>query len=349
MDGSLNCPEALGRIKMLLGGASGGEIPRRAVLCRDGRIAERVSHPDRPEIVALSTMCDILRKAYGLQTHSRDPATLFRECLDFNTPSAWQALYMDIRTGDVDEKDIRSFFEDNSRDASGMITALLASRDSAHAIGILCAIAAAVPEVPDAARQAIADALATNLAECVDSFARHGRSLPSKYRDSLMTSLGKLLSLSGISSDVTTIILDDALENSPGKADLLMRAMIHAPLERCRDIRPEVVGKIVQRAMAAPPAKRYSPLVLLTRIFRDDPDALVGLEIAVGELAAASLEDLSKFGTSLDARAVLASAMLARRVLAHDHQPNVLERLALPLAVTLEQCAAALVRAASGN
>ena len=335
---------------MLLGGASGGEIPRRAVLCRDGRVAERASYPDRPEVVALSAMCDVVRKAYGLSTHSRDPAVLFRECVDMNTPSAWQALYTDIRTGDVDGKDIRSFFEDNTRDATGIITALLASRDSAHAIAILCVIAAAVPHVSDGARHAIADALAKNLTECIESFTRHGRSLPAKYRDSLMTALGKLLTLSGVSSDVMTTILADALETSHNRADTLMRAMIHAPIERCRDTRPDIVEKIVQRAKALPPAKRYAPLVLLTRIFRDDPDALQGLEAPVGELAAASLEDVSKYGTSLDARAALASAMLARRVLAHGHlPPGLSESIALPLATTLEQCAAALVRAVSAS
>jgi hypothetical protein len=342
--------DTLDRLKTLLGGASGGEIPRRAVICRDGRIAERASYPDLPEVVAVSAMCDIVRKSYGLPTHPRDPAILFRECIDSNHPSAWQALYMDIRTGDIQGTDVRGFFQDNTRDAVGLITALVTSRDSAHTLGVLCAIAATVPEVSDDTRYAIAGAFSMNLSVCVDSFARHGRSLPSKYRDSLMTALGKLLSLAGVSSNTTITLLRDALQESPGKADLLMRAMIHAPLEGSRTICPDIVEKIIRRTEVAPLAKRYPPLVLLTRIFRDDPEALQEFEASVGDIVAKTLAELSKVGTSLDARAALACAMLARRVLARDPPGGLSEKLAAPLAATLEQCTAALVRlAASGS
>jgi hypothetical protein len=334
--------ETLERLRIIFGsGSRTNDIPRRAVLCHDGRIANKIDYPDLPEVGTLSSCCEILKRGSGIATYPREPFALLRECIDFNAPGAWQALYTDIRTGDVTAGDLKVFFDGNAVDAARLIADVLAARDVPHILGILCTIAATVPELSHQTRECIANALAQHIRPTIDVFARHGRALPSKYRDSLMTALGKLITVARVPVVTVAEILVNSIQTMPAHADMLVRACLHAPMDTCRDACPDIVEALTRRAHAIPPSRRYGYIALIAKILHADPGAAQGLGRDFATLATTTLDAAIRQGSSFDARSVLAAAILAKH--AFRECPDALDAVGV-LTSALEMCSAAIVR-----
>ena len=291
----------------------GGVPPRRAVVLEAGALRERADAPGTPpEVETMSAVCEVVRRMAGLPVYSRDSALLVQQCLDTNAHGAWQALYSDVKTGDVDWPRLHAQLL-----AGGgvrvCVGCLLAPRDATHLLHMAGCLVATMEAAEEPVRRDFSVALGRKLSDFVDVLTRHHSVMRRDVRDGVLTSLARMLAKADMPLADVAAALDRVLDR---RHDDLVRLFTHLPVADCVALLPCLLPKLVARAGAAgTAAARYPLLAALARsVSRPSAEAAAlatpALAAGIADLVSSTLEAQLASAGGLDARTALVCAML---------------------------------------
>lgn len=271
----------------------GGKLVRRAVLV-DHKIADKTEHPNAQEVEVLSRACESLRRAMRMHVYPRDTTQLLAECLRGNDPQAWEAVYADLSSDDLD---LDATATTIAAAPAQFVRCLACATSETHLLAVCC-VATLLDKFPHDAREAVGRELVAQLDTVVLAFSRIG--LRRAMRDAALGALAKVLALTDAKSSRLADCLMDVLDR--GKDDVT-RLFVHVarPMVQAR---PQLLAVIVDRAEAAKPGHRYGLLAILAKVLTHHVDRVTRIVLE-------EMQYLSRHETP-DARGMLACAMLAR-------------------------------------
>jgi hypothetical protein len=320
------CLEAIRR-------AFGGTVPPRRAVLKKGVICEKSSADDE-EVDVISRTCDILRVAFEISVVPRESGELMGACIKTNDPAAWSAACDDIRLEKMDW-DRAIAVACTVPDAAAVFVACLVNVQShMHLVHAASVLTVFVPRTPPEMRTAFGKLLGLQLGPFLEAFARCSGSVRRDVREAILMGIGKVLDIADVPEASVADMFVDILRR---RKDELLRLFLNVPLRGAHLLahRPELLGMLLERARACPPAARYPLLGMTLKLSTGVPGALAGREAQVAELARESLAAALQSG-SMDARVALVGSLLVQAAGA--------DPLALALAGALEQAATALIR-----
>jgi len=315
-----------------------GDLPRRASLGPGGRLAERCAPrlegdaraPLAPEVEQLSRVCEALRAAAGRPVWPRATRDLLRLCVSGPAfHGAWQALYADCLTGDVDEG---AAAEAWARDPAALADAVAGAREADTLAAMGGCLARLLPRCSPATLAALGERLAVRLPALVDLLARHARTVQRELRDALLVSLGRALAAAALDAATVAGLVRGALERHQ---DAVARLFLQLDLEAAaRQSEPpgqfeppgqsEPAGLFelaLERARAVHVDDRYPLLALLARLAPAGvPPACAAplRELALGTLAAECARQRCDARQALACAALVLAAQSGEAALAGD-------------------------------
>lgn len=326
----------------LLRTPSADEPPRRAVVTAGGALCDRTDAPPGcPEIASMSAVCEVVRRMAGLPVYPRDSGELMQQCLERNEHGAWQAMYNDVRTGDVDWDRLAAVIGPGSGSAHACVGCLLAPRDATHLLNTAACLAAMLDHVTPEAKHEFASLLGLKLTAFSEVLIRHNAVMRRDVREGVLTVLGRLLAKADVPLSHVADVLQLVLAR---KHDDLLRLFMHLPVAACVAPRPDLLAQLVARARATSPttSSRYPVLAVLARVVAaaaatdDSCAARHGPDLA--DLVKTTLAAQLSSSGGIDPRTALVCAMLAQAA-----GPEAAAPLAPFLAKALERTASSLV------
>lgn len=265
-----------------------GRLPRRVVLLADGSLADRVHSPASPEVVPVSVVCEILRRAAHEPVYSRHTPSLLEQCLATNEAGAWQALLDDLFTDDADKAAMLVFWSDEGR-LDDLVRCLTEARTGDHAWMVICVMRGVVERVDRESTRALGRAFQSRFSDIVSCISASMRTISADNRAEAITTLGKLMLWCQLSTASLCDMLSAALQTN---ADGVLQLFLFAPMEELARHDPTLVERILRHAEKASQAQRYPPCALLAMLAVDQltPFAPRVLEVVQKTLSVAAAQ-----------------------------------------------------------
>lgn len=310
----------------LLASLFSGGIPRRAVVVH-GIVKEKFYAPEADEIEHLSVVFEHVRRMNGGPVHSRATTELLQQCITCNDADAWRAMFMDLKTEDINFAETKTYFDMHPTKAADLVRCAVAAQNGAHFVSIMCTLSALLTDMHPEARHYMATALAQQIFALVNAVRVHGGVLGRDIRDSVLSWIGKLVVDAKIPDREVLSIIDDTLKR--GEDDVL-RLFVHCDIQMDQDM----CMALLRRARSAPIHARYGPLVLLAKAARKDPRVFADKKDHLKACLEQTCTEMAR-DAQLDPRLALAVSVLAGHV---D------DSLVTAMACIMEQCAAAALK-----
>lgn len=293
-----------------------GGIPRRAVVQADGRLADKTSLPDAPEVDLVSRLCEVARAAGGQACYPRQTAALLDRALADNDPGAWQAVRDDIVTGDLDIEACLAVLAHGSNSAA-LVGCLVGARSAKHLLHVCCLLARVMEGLREETRAEMGRALACQMRPLLDTLLQHGADMSLDVRDAAYDGMARILAGAALPDSRVADAVLHALER---RREELLRVFLGVPAAFVEH-RPQILPMLLGRLSKTVSASRYPCLELLARLLEHDGSAVAGAESAVVDAVACCL---AASEDRLDSRACLAASRIlaclggGRLVCAHE-------------------------------
>ena len=134
-----------------------GGTPRRAVVV-NGTIKEKFYAPESDEIDHLSVVFEHIRRVNGESIYSRGTTELLQQCITCNDADAWRAMFMDLKTKDINFTEMKTYFDVHPTKAADLLRCAIAAQNGAHFVSIMCTLSAMLSYMQDDARHHMANA-----------------------------------------------------------------------------------------------------------------------------------------------------------------------------------------------
>lgn len=252
-----------------------GVYPRRVVLV-DGRLAERVCHPDHTEVHVLSRLCELARETRGQPSYPRHTVGLLETALRTDDPGAWQALSDDIDTGDFDIGASAGVMGQGGYPAT-FVTRLVRAKNELHVANILKTFGCMRGVLQESTTELLGTAIGSELPDLVDTLLRHGALVKRDVRDAVYAEFGKMMDLANVPGSTLAEVLHRAVDK---KQHDVLRMLLHT---RVGDyVRPATFELAIERLRATPELQRHVMLGVVAKSIRENPALTEGVVPVAG-------------------------------------------------------------------
>ncbi len=304
--------------KIIGADTKGRGVPRRAVVTSCGRVAEKADVCDGKEIRVLSEVCEVVQRSKGIPVFPRGTNELVAMCLGTNASGAWEALFRDMKTNDVDWSMAAEmlFGGGGAGSADALVQCFLSAPTSTHMLYIAHCILHLLDRAAPEQMMSFASALAERMPDdLIAAMTAHCTSIRRETRDSMLASIARLLSKVNIPVGPMTEALVGVLKTN--RTDLV-NLFVHLPVAQFVEHRPDLVDLLLARCGKVAPANRYPLLALLAHVVNTMPDvmAVPQRQEPLAAIVHTTMEAFckSKPTSLLDARTLFVSSMLAGKI-----------------------------------
>jgi hypothetical protein len=341
--------------KIISANTHGKGVPRRAVLTPCGKIQEKLDlkTQDAQEVKLLSELCEVVRQSNGMPVYPRSTGDLVTMCLSSNNCGAWEALYNDIRTGDVTLATATATLFGGSQSGGGacvLVQCMMAATNDTHLLYIVYCITHLVDHAAPEQTAALATALAARMpGDLISMLGAKLMSIRREMRSVMLTSIARLLAKVDIPLAPLTESLTDILRNN--NSIELVALFVYLPVSQFVEINPDIVDLLMSRCAKAAPASRYPALAVLGHMVNKMPD--LASTARRQELLMAIVQSTlvafckTKPAAPVDARTMFVSAILGGVITGTEgHQGYVPAELFNLVCQALFHCAGSIIAAA---